>query len=245
MRNFGAGFYAIGVSSMGFFFARRSWVLAGLALWVMLSPLGQCQTETKAQEQEKEGPPEFKGMPARMAATDYQVQGHAGSITIAADFDGHAVVTQEGNYSSEDYVVVEVALFGPAGTHLKVSAENFSLKINDKKSAYPSQPFEYLTRSLKDPDWQPPDQDQEKKSKTGINTGGGGDNGPPTVPKMPLPLRRTMEQKVLKSVLPEGDRELPVDGLIFFNYRGKTQNIKQMELVYNGPAGNVGIPMQP
>ena len=62
---------------------------------------------------------------------------------------------------------------------------------------------------------------------------------------MPLELRRKMEQRVLKSVLPEGDRVLPVAGLIFFNYRGKTQNLKEMELQYSGPAGTVSIPLQP
>jgi hypothetical protein len=45
--------------------------------------------------------------------------------------------------------------------------------------------------------------------------------------------------------LPEGDRALPVAGLIFFQYRGKPQNIKSMELVYNGPAGTVSMPLQP
>jgi hypothetical protein len=193
----------------------------------------------------KEAPPEFKGEPPRMSASDYQAQAKVGSVTLAADFDGHAVPTQEGTFASEEYVVVEVAIFGSTDARLKVSAENFSLKINDRKSALPSQPFEYLARSLKDPEWQPPEEDKEKKSKTGINTGGGGDNGPPVVPKMPLPLRRAMDQKVLQSVLPAGERALPVDGLIFFQYRGKTQNIKQMELVYNGPAGSVSLALQP
>ena len=38
---------------------------------------------------------------------------------------------------------------------------------------------------------------------------------------------------------------LPVAGLIFFQYRGKPQNIKSMELIYNGPAGTVSMPLQP
>jgi hypothetical protein len=46
-------------------------------------------------------------------------------------------------------------------------------------------------------------------------------------------------------VLPEGDRALPVAGLIFFQYHGKAQNMKGMELVYSGPAGTVSLPLQP
>jgi hypothetical protein len=119
------------------------------------------------------------------------------------------------------------------------------LKLKDKKNALTTQPFAYLTRSLKDPEWQPPEDKEEKKSKSGINTGGGGDNEPKVAPKMPLELRRKMESRVFKSVLPEGDRTLPVAGLIFFQYRGKTQNMKDMELVYAGPAGTVSLPLQP
>jgi hypothetical protein len=214
----------------------------------MLSPVGRCQTEDKQAETKKEAPPanESKGMPPRASPADYQVQRQAGSVTIAADFAGHSVTTPDAVYASEDYIVAEVAFFGPPEARLKLSIGDFSLKLKDHKVPLASQPFGYLTRSLKDPEWQPPEEETEKKSKTGINTGGGGgDTGTPPPPKMPLPLRRAMEQKVLKSVLPEGDRALPVAGLIFFQYRGKPQNLKEMELVYSGPAGTITLPLQP
>ncbi len=202
------------------------------------STLAPCQTELKT---------ETKGMPPRSAPTDYQAQAKVGTVTLAADFDGHAVPTLEAAYSTEDYVVVELALFGDADAKLKLSVEDFTLKINDRKAPYTSQPFEYVARSLKDPEWQPPDADkEEKKSKTGINTGGGGgDTGTPLPPKMPLELRRAMELRVHKSVLPEGERALPVAGFIFFQYHGKPQGIKSMALVYSGPAGTVSLPLQP
>jgi hypothetical protein len=236
---------------MGKHFARNSGILLEIGLWAALGAyLANAQTEpAKPPEAKKEAPAanESRGMPPRAAPTDYQVQAHAGSVTIAADFDGHSVPTMDGVYASEDYVVVEVAFFGEPNARLKLSIEDFSVKIKDRKTPLASQPFGYLTRSLKDPEWQPPEDKEEKKSKTGINTGGGGQaaDTTPVVPKMPLELRRAMEQKVLKSVLPEGDRALPVAGLIFFNYRGKTQNLKGMELVYSGPAGTVNIPMEP
>jgi hypothetical protein len=234
---------------MANFPARRKGALLALVVaGVVVIPLAQCQTEAKPEEpkQETQAANESKGMPPRASPSDYQAQAHAGPVTIAADFAGHSVTTMDAVYSSEDYVVVEVAFFGAGGGRLNVSAENFTLKLKDKKNALPSQPFGYLTRSLKDPEWQPPEEDQEeKKSKTGINTGGGGGNEPKVVPKMPLELRRKMEQRVFKSVLPEGDRALPVAGLIFFQYRGKAQNMKGMELVYSGPAGTVSLPLQP
>lgn len=189
----------------------------------------------------------MKGIPARSAPTDYQAHAQVGQYTIAADFAGHEVTTPDAVYESEDYIVVEVAFFGADGAHLAVSSKNFSLKLKDRKNPMLTQPFEYLTRSLTDPQWEPPEGEKEKKSKGGLSTGGQGDSGPATTPKMPLPLKRAMEQKVLHSLLPEGDRSLPVDGLIFFQYHGKPQSLrdKGMELVYEGPAGTLSLPLQP
>lgn len=193
---------------------------------------------------------ETKGLPPRATPADYQAQGKAGMVTIGAEFTGHGVPTAEGTFNSEDYVTVETGLFGPAGNHATVSVDDFSLRINGKKMPLPSQPFALILKSLKDPDWVPPDTgDGEPKSKGGITTGGGGGGGgndpPPPPPKMPLELQRAMALKVQKSVVPEGDRALPVAGLLFFQFRGKTDSIRSMELIYSGPAGKATIALQP
>ncbi len=182
------------------------------------------------------------GMPPRASAAEYQAHAKAGSITIAAEFMGHAVPTPEGIFSAEDYVTVEAGVFGPPGTKLNLSSENFSLRINGKKSALPSQPYELVFKSLKDPEWEPP---ASQKSKTSFG-GNGGDKGepPPTPPKMPMDLRRAMEQKVQKVSLPPGERELPQAGLMFFQFRGKTDNLKSVELIYEGPAGTATVTLQ-
>jgi hypothetical protein len=54
-----------------------------------------------------------------------------------------------------------------------------------------------------------------------------------------------MAQRTEKAALPLGDRALPQAGLIFFRYRGKTENIKSLELIYNGPAGTATLTLQP
>jgi hypothetical protein len=79
-----------------------------------------------------------------------------------------------------------------------------------------------------------------------VNTGGesGQSSDPPVVPKMTFAERRAMEQKVQKATLPEGDRALPVAGLIFFRYSGKTKGIKSLDLVYEGPAGKATLKLQ-
>jgi hypothetical protein len=195
--------------------------------------------------QSKDAPAnEVKGMPPRVGPTEYQAHGEAGPLTIAADFTGHSVATPETTYTTEDYVVVEVGLFGAPGARAKLSTGDFSLRINGKKTASPSQPYQLVFKSLKDPEWEPPS--KETKSKTSIGGGGGGDSGGPPAPvHMPLELRRAMEQRVQKITMLEGDRALPQAGLLFFEYRGKTQGIRSLELIYNGPAGTASLALQP
>ena len=194
----------------------------------------------------KEAPVESKGMPPRTAPTEYQAHAQAGTVTIAAEFTGHGVGTPQGALTTEDYVVVETGFFGPEGARAKLAIDDFSLRVNGKKVALRGQPYGMVLSSLKDPEWEPPA--EVKKSKTSMG-GGGGEGGqsndPPPVPKMTFAERRAMEQKVQKATLPEGDRALPVAGLIFFQYRGKTQGIKSLELVYDGPAGKATLKLQP
>ncbi len=197
----------------------------------------------------KEAPAgESKGMPPRVSPTEYQAHAQAGTVTVAAEFTGHSIATAQGTLSTEEYVVVETGFFGPAGARLKVSAEDFSLRVNGKKAALSPQPFGLIASSLKDPEWEPP---AEKKSKTSMGGGGGGGKEgvkrrSASPPKMSFPERRAMEQKrVEKITLPEGDRALPVAGLIFFQYGGKTKGMKSLELIYNGPAGKATLTLQP
>jgi hypothetical protein len=187
-----------------------------------------------------------KGVPPRVSPAEYQAHTEVGTITVAAEFMGHSVPTPDGTFSNEDYVIVEVGLFGPPEARLKLSAADFSLRVNEnKKSTLPSQPFEMVEHSLKDPEWSPPVDPDEKKSSTGINTGGGQDNSKPPPPKMPMPLVLAMDQKVQKARLPEGERPLPQAGLLFFPYRGKAQSIHSVELMYSGAGGKATLALQP
>jgi len=196
----------------------------------------------------KEAPAnETKGMAPREAPTNYQAQGKAGKVTIGAEFMRHAIPTPQGELSTEEYVVVEAGFFGAAGERLKLDDADFSLRINGKKPLV-SKAYGIVlaSDSVKDPQWEPPE--APKTSSGGISTGGGGGadaSAPPVPPKMPLPLKRLMEQKVVKGALPQGDRALPVAGLLFFSYRGKSTGIQKVELVYDGPAGKATLALQP
>jgi len=189
---------------------------------------------------------EAKGMPPRATPADYQAQAQAGAVTVAAEFTGHSVPTLQGPLSTEDFVVVETALFGSPDAQIKLSADDFSLRINGKKTPLPSLPYGMVLGSLKDPEWEPPEP-AKSKSKTSLGGGGNSDqaDGPPPPVKIPIGVQRAMAQRVQKATLPEGDRALPLAGLIFFQYRGKTQGIHSIELIYAGPAGKASLTLQP
>jgi hypothetical protein len=190
---------------------------------------------------------EVKGMPPRASAADYQAHAQAGAVTLAAESSGHSVPTQQGLLSTEDYVAIEIGFFGAPGARATISSADFSLRINGKKPV-PSQPFGLAAGSVKDPAWEPPVPVQSK-SKTSLNAGDEGEkrdpNAPPPVVRIPVEIQRGWSQRVLKAALPEGDRPLPQAGVIFFQYRGKVQNIDSLELLYAGPAGKATLALRP
>jgi hypothetical protein len=192
---------------------------------------------------------EAKGMPPRAAPADYQAHAQAGTLTIAADFDGHSIPTLQGTFSSEDYVTVETGVFGPPGARTKLSPNDFGLRINGKKTPSPSQPYGMVAATVKDPEWAPPEPAGGKSKSGPLSTGGaggqGGDSSPTPTPKPPFELTRTWALQVQKVVLPEGDRPLPQAGLLFFEFHGKTARIRSVELVYTGPAGKATLALQP
>jgi hypothetical protein len=171
----------------------------------------------------------------------------AGAITIAADFPGHSIPTREGPLTSDDYVTVEVGFYGPADAKLVLSADDFTLRINGKKPL-PEQSFEDVLRSLRDPEWEPPTA-STKGSKTNVSGSGKDEHDlnapPPPPPPVPPEMRRAMGQRIRRDSLLIGDRMLPQAGLLFFPYSGRTEGIKSIQLIYNGPAGKATISIQP
>lgn len=189
------------------------------------------------------------GVAPRGAPTEYQGKAQAGTVTIAADFVGHAVPTPESTFTTEQYVVVEAALFAKPDERVTLSPDHFSLKINGKKALLQSVPYGVIFDSLKSPDWEEAQAAAKvEKSKTSIGSGGGGGGGAddpkPAPPKMSLEVARAMQQKVQKASLPQGDRPLPVAGLLFFPYGGNVKKINSIELIYSGPAGKATLVLQ-
>jgi hypothetical protein len=228
---------------------RTGAIFAGVTVLLGLSAYGQDGRPTVAPGQGSVVRV-AKGIPPRANPGEYLAHAQVGTVTIAAEFDRHSVPMPEQILSTEDYVAVEVGMFGPPDARLKISAEDFSLRINGKKSALPVEQFTAVFKSLRDPEYNPPEIAEAKASKSnGINTGGNGQQSdlgstPPPI-HIPPAMERAMSEHVQAAALPEGDRALPVAGLIFFRYGGSDKGVHSVELVYTGPAGKATIPMQP
>jgi hypothetical protein len=183
-----------------------------------------------------------QALPPRATPGDYRAYAQAGKVTIAADFAGHGIPTVDAVFSTEDYIVVEIGIFGPSDARVNLSYKDFSLRVNGKKGLLPAQPYESAFHSLKDPEWIPPD--PGSKSKTSIGSGGGQSDPAAAPAKMPIGMQLAMERKVKMASLAEGERPLPEAGLVFFSFGGKIDSLHSIELIYNGAAGKVTLPLE-
>jgi len=218
----------------------------GVIFAALFAPFASAQAPTTLKGDAAVAAEASKGVPPRATPADYQVVARMGAYTLAAEFDDHSVPTPEAVFTTENYVTCEVALFGPAGSHIVLSPGDFSLRLNGKKMLLPAQAYALVFHSLKDPSYIAPElADAKKGGGNGISTGGGGSQHPapnlPPIVHIPIGIERAMEQKVQKAALPEGDRPLPVAGLIFFDHHGKSSSV---ELIYSGPAGKATLTLQ-
>ena len=189
--------------------------------------------------------PSHEGIPPRESPSDYQYQAKAGTVTVGAEFTGHSVGLPEGPLTTEDFIVIETGVYGPAGARTKLAATDFSLRINGKKPVA-GQPYGLVVNSLRNRELEPTT--AEQKSKTSVGSGGQGQGDTSSTPapyRVPDALKHEWGQRLQRATLPEGDRALPQGGLLYFPYRGKTEKITSLELIYAGPAGQFTIAMQP
>ncbi len=219
---------------------------AALSLFAQMEPPGHPPIEPPKEVRIKEV---AQGLPPRSTPLEYPSRTKVGSVVIGADFVGHAVPTSEGTLNNEDFVTVELGVYGPKEAKLLLSLDDFSLRINGKKTPLRSVPYGMVLPGIKDPDYEPPDAIAAKKAKSGgTSIGGSGQgqsNDPPPVIHIPMEKQRAMALQTQRASLPLGDRALPQAGLLFFPYRSKISNIESIELIYNGPAGKVTMDLRP
>lgn len=197
-----------------------------------------------------------QGTETRANPTDYPAHIQLDTVTMAAEYLVHTIPHLKGNLIARDYLVVEVAFFGPLYSRLKMSAEQFTLRINGKGSPLSAELPGMVAQSIKYPD------NFGRPALTGSATAGMGDGTVTAGPRAPqsrfpgdgnertagvgptiaeVNEENKIESRVQAASLPEGEKTLPRSGVIFFYYRGKIKNIHSLDLLYSGTMGKATL----
>jgi hypothetical protein len=182
--------------------------------------------------------------------------------SLGADFLGKYLPVPGATVYSDEYIFVEVALFGAPGKKIDVHTSQFVLKINGRE--FKSQPPGMVTLD---------DNFPEMVARPEIVIDGGAGNGevqvggpqarqrfpgddpahtPHGIPQASTdPSQgqvsksgKTPDEIVKASELPEGSHALPLAGYLFFVYEGKLKKIKHAELEYVGPLGRASLALR-
>lgn len=205
----------------------------------------------------------FGGTELRQKPGDYPAHATSGQLAIAAEYLVHSFSGHNQSFVTKDYLVVEVALFPMAGSHLHVDNGQFKLRINGRKEAILAQAPAFVAASLKYPDWE-----NRRRAMATVGAGNGevivgaperierfpGDPRPrqtrlPQPPRSPQEDRSGIEKEppvradevVVAAALEEGQISGPRSGYLYFPYKGKSKSIKSIELIHQGPAGGLTL----
>jgi len=199
-----------------------------------------------------------QGTPPKTKAADYPIHIQLDTVTLAAEYMVHSLPTPQGTLIASDYLVVEVAFYGPSFSRLKMSPDNFTLRINGK-GVLTTEPAGMVAGSIKFPTERP---HLETSGSVGIGDGTvsvgprppptqfPGDGNERTAPVQGPSVKtvdqeRSIDYRVQNATLPEGEHSLPRSGLLYFYYRGKIKNIHALDLFYEGAMGKATLKLLP
>ena len=193
---------------------------------------------------------------------DYPVSSSLnGGFTIGAEYLVHTLPTKQGSLIANDYLVVEIAIYGAKTKTIDLNAAQFTLRVNKKTTIEPEGPG-YVAASLKYGDW-------ENTKRLDLSGGVGNSTvvygpaqanrfpGDPTVRPTPSPrvpednpagLEKepppSIDDRIERAWLPSGEQNPPLAGVLCFPFKGKTKSIKTLELIYKGPAGDAVLKLE-
>src|SRR5271165_2667083 len=197
-----------------------------------------------------------QGTVTREKPSGYPSRMNLASMELAAEYLVHSMPTPKGAIFTDDYLVVEVAVFPASRTPVTLHDSDFILRINGKRTLLPQSPG-MVAGSLKYPDFQ---QRPRMEAEAGVGDGSVVLGRPPAVARFPgdptarrTPLPRApepenpsgqtpvpdmpVEEICQRLSLPEESATGPRSGYLFFAFKGKTKGIRTIELLYE--AGGV------
>jgi hypothetical protein len=183
-------------------------------------------------------------------ASEYPVHAAAGEIELGAEYFLHSIPSPRGMLFAQDYLVVEVAIFGSSKLPFATGPGRFHLRVNNGKLLLSPDSATFVVASMKHEDW--------NGERPHLEVGAGmGDAGvtigrPTTGGRLPdgsdSRNRRTtttgpqfFEEWLPQAELIDMRKKLPISGMLFFPYTKKVKTIKKLELIYEGPEGSTAL----
>src|SRR5258708_4671652 len=192
---------------------------------------------------------------SREKASDYPEHAKIADREIGVEYLVHSIPVERGVLVASDYLVVEVAVFPLTLAGVNVSAGEFTLRINGKKTPVYAQSPGMVAASLKYPDYERT-RPQLVAQAGPVIIGGTQPVGrfpgdpsarrPPRVEQAPdAPDRGAtdkdaqlpIEEQVAHAAPADEHTTKPRRGVLFFPYQGKTKSIRSLELVYEPAEG--------
>jgi len=197
----------------------------------------------------------------RSTASDYPVHAQFQRFEMGAEYLVHNIPAEKGEYWAKEYLVVEVAISPASGEPLRISGNDFTLRVNAKKILETASPGA-VAAALKYPDWE---QRPSLSASIGLGDGAVTMGAPPAVGRFPddprgipdarAPRPRSTEdtygvnpeqpipvdQAIANVALPDGLVTKPVKGCLFFRFDGKLKSIRSLDLVYMDPSGSQAL----
>ncbi len=164
-----------------------------------------------------------QGISPKPNAADYPAHVQMDTVTLGARFLVHSLPNPEAPLAANDYLVVEVAFYGPPLSRLLMSPDHFTLRINGRGTPLLAQLPGMVASSIKSPS------SSDRQRITAVE----------------VQREESIERRVLAVSLPEGEKTMPRAGLIYFPYRGKANKIHSVQLLYDGPMGKYTLRLQP
>jgi hypothetical protein len=205
------------------------------------------------------------GLKPKDKVVDYPVHAELQhGFTIGAEYLVHTVPSPTSNprdgMVANDYLVIELGVFGPRTASIDLSIGTFQLLINGKMTLTTDSPGS-VASSIKFDDRAQRARVQMAGNAGPVGVGTAPNRGPrfpgdPTGnhpisvdgPEISAPVDKdapvSVDDRIKLASLPQGALAPPFAGLIFFPYAGKTKSIKTLELIYEGPEGKVTLKLE-
>lgn len=197
------------------------------------------------------------GLDPRPRAEDYPHRAALGAAALGVEYHGRAFESQAGRFFTQDYLVVEAALF-PAAGPIEFAPSHFRLRLNGRgPELLPVTPGS-VALAIRNPD-------QFEHRPQVVASGGVG--GGQVIFGRPRPVERFPGDPEARIPTPSGTRQAsPAEeaaasaeaaerfglsrveaprggaaGLVYFYWRGRHSKLKKIELIYDGPAGRASL----